>query len=114
LIAKFPQGCVQVLSGDETVGQLVMSPRAGKPSGYVGLFYLVPEMRGGGAGDALHEYVVAVSAGMGIQKLELNVSPTNGRAFAYYRKHGWRDLGPQPGHEEVHRMELVVRHCSDS
>ena len=68
----------------------------------------LPEMRGTGAGDALHEHVVAISASAGIQRLHLNVSPTNRRALGYYRKHGWVDLGPHPGREEVHLMELVV------
>jgi ribosomal protein S18 acetylase RimI-like enzyme len=77
------------------------------------LFYLVPEVRGSGAGGALHEYAVAVSASAGVQRLHLNVSPTNRRALGYYRKHGWVDLGPHPGREEVHLMELVVERDGD-
>lgn len=107
-IAEYPQCCVHVISGSEIVGQMEMKPRAGKPSGYVYLFYLAPALRESGAGDALHEYVVAVATDMGVQKLQLNVSPSNRRALAYYRKHGWVDLGVQPGHEEVHLMELEV------
>ena len=108
LIAEIPQGCVHLLRNGEIAGQVVVNPRAGNPVGYVNLFYVVPAMRGTGAGDALHEYVVAVSASMGIGKLQLSVSPSNERAFRYYCKHGWVDLGPDPKHEEVHRMELSL------
>jgi RimJ/RimL family protein N-acetyltransferase len=108
LAADFPQCCVNVQIGGEVIGQLIMNPRSRKPAGYVNLFYLVPEMRGSGAGDTLHKYVALIATSLGIQKLQLNVTPSNERALRYYLKHGWVDLGPQPGHAEVHLMELAV------
>jgi len=39
---------------------------------------------------------------------QLSVSPTNARALAFYRKHGWRDLGLRPGRDNVHLMECDV------
>jgi ribosomal protein S18 acetylase RimI-like enzyme len=77
--------------------------------GYVNLFYLIPEMRGSGAGAALHEYALTIFAKHGVERMQLSVSPTNLRAIAFYRKHGWRDLGPRPGYENrVNLMECVV------
>jgi GNAT superfamily N-acetyltransferase len=95
-ITEFPQGFVHVWKDGEIIGQLEMRPRVNSNVGYVNLFYLVPSMRGTGAGEALHEYVMSVFAAAGCGKLQLNVSPTNGRAVRYYRKHGWQDLGQTP------------------
>lgn len=72
------------------------------------LFYLVPEARGTTLGDKLHQYVVALLRRAGLRSAQLSVSPTNARAVSYYVKHGWKDLGPRPGHELVNTMELVV------
>jgi ribosomal protein S18 acetylase RimI-like enzyme len=82
-----------------------MRPRGSPPAGYVNLFYLVPSVRGLGFGESLHEYALSVFAGLGLQKLQLSVSPLNERAVRFYRKHGWQDLGPRAGHPDVHLME---------
>ena len=44
----------------------------------------------------------------GVGSMQLSVSPTNARALAYYRKHGWRDLGLRPGRDNVHLWERDV------
>jgi len=91
------------------VGQLEMIVmNTPKRLGYVNLFYLVPEMRGPGLGDALHQHAVSLFRGMGVDCMRLSVSPSNGRALRYYRKHGWKDLGPRPDAPHVNLMELSL------
>lgn len=76
--------------------------------GYVLLYYLVPELRGSGAGVALDAHVRQVLWAAGFRTSQLRVSATNGRAIAYYRKCGWRDLGIDPGHAGTRTMEREV------
>ena len=102
-IAEFPEGFVHVLRDNEIVGQMEM-----RPHGYINLFYLVPAVRGSGLADSLHEYALSVFAGLGLQKLQLSVSPSNARAIGFYHKQGWRDLGPRPDHDDVQLMELTL------
>jgi len=84
--------------------QILEEPRIG----YVNLFYLIPDMRGSGAGTFLHHYAIAFCQKHGVPKMRLSVSPTNLRAVAFYQKHGWRDLGPRPGRENVNLMECLI------
>jgi len=108
-IARQPLGHVHAWSGQQIVGQLEMIVQAtSPPTGYVNLFYLAPECRGLGLGVALHEYVVEFMRQGGVELASLSVSPTNARALAYYRKHGWRDRGPRPDDASVRRMELSI------
>lgn len=43
-LGEFPQGCVHAWDGDRIVGQLEFRKRA-DGTGYVNLFYLVPDVR---------------------------------------------------------------------
>jgi ribosomal protein S18 acetylase RimI-like enzyme len=108
-IAEFPQGFVHIWRSGEIIGQIEGRPRGEPPVGYVNLFYLAPALRGRGLGLSLHQYAVSIFKSAGVETLELSVSPSNGRAVAFYRKHGWRDLGPRENHPEVHLMELSLR-----
>lgn len=103
--AAFPDGFVHVWDGDTLVGQMEMRVRDDPQIGYVNLFYLIAAVRGRGLGDQLHEYALRFFRGRDVATIQLSVSPTNRRALAYYQKHGWRDLGPRPGREQVHLME---------
>ena len=106
-IAKVPDGHVRVWYGHSIVGQMEMIIQHGEtPHGYVNLFYLVPRVRGCGLGDALHNYAQNFMRGGGARLVRLCVSPSNMRALAYYRKHGWRDQGPNPKDGSVHIMQL--------
>lgn len=106
--ADWPGSIVHVWQGDEIIGQLELrrEPHDAE-AGYVNLFYLAPEHRGAGIGDALHRYVVEFFRASGVRRAGLSVSPTNERALRYYAKHGWADRGPDPAKVgRVHRMEL--------
>lgn len=105
---RFPDGYVHIWCHDRIIGQIEMQILEQPRIGYVNLFYLVPEMRGSGAGIFLHAYAIAFCQKHGVSLVRLSVSPTNSRAIAFYRKNGWRDLGPRPGRENVNLMECVV------
>jgi ribosomal protein S18 acetylase RimI-like enzyme len=106
-IASHPGGHVHVWEGSRIIGQLEMLTHPTTPvSGYVNLFYLVAEARGRGFGDLLHRYAVEHMQARGARLVRLSVSPSNARAWAYYRKHAWRDCGLRPGDDTVHVLEL--------
>jgi ribosomal protein S18 acetylase RimI-like enzyme len=112
-INKFPDGCVHAWDGDKIVGQMEMQILEEPRRGYVNLFYLIEEMRGAGASGQLQGYALDFMRRHGVQIAQLSVSPTNARALAFYRKHGWRDLGLRPGRDNVNLMECEVP-ASDS
>ena len=105
-VVRYPAGHVHVWQGDEVIGQVEMI--VGPSSGYINLFYLRPEARGLGHGDALHRYAVDLLQQHQVASAGLSVSPTNQRAMKYYQRHGWRDLGPRPGAPHVHELELSI------
>jgi ribosomal protein S18 acetylase RimI-like enzyme len=108
-IAQFPVGHVHAFRGDELVGQVeLIVPAAYAPaSGYVNLFYLVPEARGLGLGGALHDHALGVARQHGARVLRLMVTASNERAWRFYTRHGWADLGLQ-AERGAHLCELVL------
>ena len=72
------------------------------------LFYLVPEWRHRGVGRILHDHAVRVFSDRGMRAIRLSVSRTNERALAFYRRLGWRRLGPRPHKEAVDLMEFPL------
>lgn len=107
-IAKDHNSVVHVLDGDTIIGQIEMARlRDDQTVGYVNLYYLRPERRGEGLGAQLDEHAGAYFRSIGLRRARLSVSPANKRAVRFYEKMGWVDLGPRPGHPEVHYMEKV-------
>jgi ribosomal protein S18 acetylase RimI-like enzyme len=113
-IARFPDGYLHVWRGDEVVGQLEMQIRDAPQIGYVNLFYLIEPLRGVGLGGQLQDRAVTFMQHHGVKTMQLSVSPSNVRALAYYRKHGWRNAGPRPGRADVVLMERDVPEDSDT
>jgi ribosomal protein S18 acetylase RimI-like enzyme len=107
-IHDWPDGYVHIWLGDRLIGQLEMRILDEPRIGYVHLFYLVEDMRGAGHGTTLHEHALAFMAACRVDVVQLSASPTNTRALAYYRKHGWRVLGPRPGRDNVILLEHAV------
>jgi ribosomal protein S18 acetylase RimI-like enzyme len=107
-MAAFPGGYVHGWLGEQIVGQIEMRVLEEPRIGYVNLFYLVAAVRGRGFGADLQGCAMRFMDEQGVQVVRLSVSPTNARALAYYRKHGWTSLGPRPGHEHMLLMEHVV------
>ena len=109
-----PRSCVHIWFEGQIIGQIEMGRFKSDPAiGYVNLFYLRPQMRGRGMASHLQRYAIDYFRSIGLKKARLSVSPTNARAVAYYKKHGWRDLGPRPGHPEVHLMEIDIQDCEE-
>jgi ribosomal protein S18 acetylase RimI-like enzyme len=108
-IAKDPQAAVHVWQGSEVIGQIELGTLRNEPSvGYVSLYYLIPTQRGSGLGAFLDGYVVKHLKSKGFTSVRLSVSPSNASAVAFYKKMGWKDKGPRPGHPEVHFMEKEI------
>lgn len=108
-IAKDPGLAVHFFLDDQIVGQIELGYLKDDPTcGYVNLYYLTPEVRGKGLGKSLDEYVVNYFKSRKIERLRLSVSPTNLPAITFYKKMGWRDLGPRQDHPEVHYMEKLI------
>lgn len=61
----------------------------------------------------LDAYARELCRAAGVRTTTLRVSPENKRAIAFYRKHGWHDRGPDPGHPDVHIMERANNSSSD-
>ena len=105
-VAKDPSTVVLVWQADKVVGQVTAGPwKLDQTLGYVNLYYLIPEMRGIGMSRHLEAYAITFLTSLGLKRARLSVSPTNLRAVKFYEKNGWTDIGPRPGHPEVHWME---------
>ncbi len=105
-LQEFPEGCVHILESSSIVGQIEMQLTGQQTLTYLNMLYLVPEARGRGLGNQLHDYIIQIFQQVGVVKAQLSVSPTNQRALAFYKKHHWQDLGPRPEDPELHLMEL--------
>jgi len=106
---EMPGSCVHVWRDDELVGQMEIGKYRPDPTlGYVFLYYLIPTCRALGLGAQLDRHAVDYLLGMGFNRARLSVSPTNEMAVRFYLKCGWKDIGPHPGHPEVHQMEKVL------
>lgn len=73
---------------------------------YVNLFHLVPDVRGTGLSEQLHQYFVDYMRAERAWLARLRVTSSNRRAVAYYTAHGRCDSGKQPGDERVHVMDF--------
>jgi len=101
-----PESVVHIWHGNEIIGQMELGQFRIDPSrGYVNLYYLVPEQRGRGYSASLEKYTEYYMKMKNYKLARLSVSPSNKRAFSFYLKNGWRDLGPRPGRPEMHFME---------
>ena len=98
--------CVHAWIDDTIAGQIEIRRVRGEPSrAHVLLYYLRADLRGRGLGEQLDAYVRELCRAAGVHATTLRVSPENGRAMTFYRKHGWRDRGLDPDHPDVHIME---------
>lgn len=76
--------------------------------GYVNLFYLVPEARGRGYGKQLQRYAERFFAAGQVERLYLDVSPTNMVARRFYDSQGWILEGPRRDRPELLRMTKAI------
>ncbi|MDV6251087.1 GNAT family N-acetyltransferase [Vibrio sp. EA2] len=59
----------------------------------INLFYLKPEFRGQGLGSELQDFIFSQLKSAKCQYVQLRYLPANSQGVAFYRKHGWKDVG---------------------
>ncbi|MGF2614661.1 GNAT family N-acetyltransferase [Rossellomorea aquimaris] len=93
----FPGGFVLAKEEGNYIGQLELTIREyeGTAIGYVNLYYLVPEMRGRGKGEDLHNYAKQFFKKNKVKEYHLRVSPSNISAIKFYRKLGMEEAGTE-------------------
>ncbi|MGJ8544299.1 MAG: GNAT family N-acetyltransferase [Sulfitobacter sp.] len=64
--------------------------------GEIGPMYVVPEAQGSDAASALLQFILAYADAEGIWQPELTVNEENTRAIAFYRRHGFEQIGRLP------------------
>lgn len=106
-INDFPQGCVHAWITQHIVGQIESCVRD-NGTGYVNLFYLVPDARGRGWGTQLHDYISHIFASENVKNIRLSVAIQNEQAISFYRKIGWRELGLRPGCDDTLVFEYTI------
>ena len=107
-MAEVPEGNSHVWHGERIIGQTEMRLADEPNTGYVNLFYLLPEWRRHGLGWRLHQHAVDVFGKRGLRAIRLSVSRSNEPARAFYRRLGWRRVGFRPHKEAVELMELPL------
>ncbi len=107
-IAYLPQGNCHLWHQGKIIGQTEMKFVADPNIEYVSLLYLVSEYRAQGIGALLQMHAIKVFSALGRGVLQLSVSNTNKQALAFYAKHGWSNLGPRPGKEEMFLMRYAL------
>lgn len=89
-IESDPRTCVHLWKDGAIVGQIEMGPFK-QDAAWLNINFFIVE-----------NYMRAA----GFKKARLTVSPTNTRAIAYYRKHGWKMIGPYTKDPSVNVMQL--------
>jgi hypothetical protein len=62
-----------------------------------------------GVGEFLDNYATQYFHNKQLKCARLSVSPQNNRAIAFYKKMGWKDLGPRQDAPEVNFMEKILK-----
>lgn len=88
-IEEFPEGCVLAHLGEQCIGHLEMEVPYGLPTGYVNLFYVLPQFRRRGLGRLMHAYAEKYFRSWEASRIELHVSPMNRAAMQFYRGLGY-------------------------
>jgi ribosomal protein S18 acetylase RimI-like enzyme len=92
------QSALLVASGDgEVVGFTQGESRDGV--GHLNAIHLLPERQGSGAGQALHDALLARFVAWGCISATLYVVRGNERAQSFYRRNGWTHDGTTSSHE---------------
>lgn len=107
-IGEIPEGNAHLWYDGRIIGQTEMKFIDDDKIGYVNLFFIAPEFRGKGLGGLLHRHACRVFAALGKSRIQLRVSQTNEVALSFYRKNGWRSIGPRPGPQPMWLMEFPL------
>ncbi len=100
IAARLDDGLTFGIDDDDAligIGSLIRMPGAQcRHRAELGAFYVRPAVQGSGAASALMEGMVAAALERGIWQLELFVAASNARAIAFYRRHGFAEVGRIP------------------
>ena len=107
-LAEDTESCLHVWQGDSIVGQINFGMFVDPAIGYLSFFYVAPERRGAGVAAEIDAFVTRRFQKRGYKTARLSVTAFNERAIRFYRKHGWRDLGPREENPATHNMEKTV------
>jgi ribosomal-protein-alanine N-acetyltransferase len=88
--------CLIAEVGAEMVGYAVLMP--GVDDAELLNISIAPERKREGLGMELLEEVLDIARGLGLQRVLLEVRPSNGPALALYRKGGFREMGRRRGY----------------
>jgi ribosomal protein S18 acetylase RimI-like enzyme len=89
-VEEFPDGHVMAMLGERCVGQLELQVPYGLDVGYVNLFCVTPTFRGRGYGRVLHDFAERYFRSWAATRIQLDVSPDNRQAIAFYKHIGYR------------------------
>lgn len=98
--SKYDRNSVmQVMLGDRPAGilQLNMRRDADKGVGSIPFLYLLPELRCMGLGVQLLGQAVSTYRPLGRKYLRLRCAPDNDPAQRFYKRHGFKKIGEDPG-----------------
>lgn len=104
--AKNPLSVTEAFLGDKPIGLLELSIEqdAKEGAGCIAFYYIDEPYRGSGLAVQLLGHATSIYRGLGRKTLRLRVADTNERAIAFYKKHGFH----QVGHEEGSVGDLLV------
>lgn len=109
LCVREPNSAMHLWQNGKIVGQIELGELKTEPhTGYVYLYYLVPQMRGQGAGNLLDAYATSYFHKSGFRKMRLSVTSQNQPAIRFYQRQGWRLAGEIPGRTGVLSMEKGI------
>lgn len=103
-VAERPECVAVAVAGDDLVGYAFLLPASLAmiwDAAVLNELYVTPDHRGSGLADRLLEAVLAVARDQSLpmDRLALDVAPTNARARAFYERHGfepWGELVARP------------------
>ncbi|MCJ8340757.1 MAG: GNAT family N-acetyltransferase [Pseudomonadales bacterium] len=107
-IDYLPLGNCHLWADKEIIGQTEMKFTDDPKVGYVGLLYLVPEYRGNGIGELLHQHSVEVFSAANKAEIQSSVGQSNNPALSFYQKHGWKSQKPSTSSDEMTLMKYAL------
>jgi len=107
---NLPGGAVHLWLDDEIIGQILMAPLPSDATiGYISFLYLIPDQRDQGLGILLEAYAWAFLTGLGCQSLRLSATQSNWRAWKFYERGGWLNLGPRADAPDIDQLYKTPR-----
>jgi ribosomal protein S18 acetylase RimI-like enzyme len=96
-------------SDDRRVDGFVLGSGSG-PVATLNAIHVLPELHGSGAGQLLHDHIVAEFRAWGSSTAQLWVLEGNARAQAFYRRNGWALDGGRDTHDIGGALVPIVRY----